>query len=130
MCQRYLQRRAECIQPHWNLLGSSSAAERAGDGKKARLFSDNIYLVFISEDIWLLIYLCVSLFFICSLLACVLHRGLCVCVCVCWRQRAVFRNTKQRRRGRLDRGCIRLVSGGEPSGSLWEDRPVNIAARS
>ena len=47
---------------------------------------------------------------------------LCVCVCVCvcvsliWR--AVFRNTKQRRRGRLDPGCIRLGTAEEPSGSL------------
>lgn len=35
---------------------------------------------------------------------------------------AVFRKTKQRRRGRLDPGCIRLWSEGAPSGSLEGER--------
>lgn len=43
----------------------------------------------------------------------------CVSVCVC---DAVFRKTKQRRRGRLDPGCIRLWSEGAPSGSLEGER--------
>lgn len=42
------------------------------------------------------------------------------CVFVCARQisRAVFRNTRQRWRGKLDPGCIRLETGEAPSGSL------------
>lgn len=38
--------------------------------------------------------------------------------CVSVIQRAVFRNTKQRRRGRLDPGCIHLGTGEAPIGSL------------
>lgn len=61
------------------------------------------------------------MFLFCSSAASLLVVFIVGLVCVCRRQRAVFRYTTQRRRGRLDRGCIRLVTKGVPSGSLWED---------
>ena len=47
---------------------------------------------------------------------------MCVCMCESLISRAVFRNARQRRRGRLDPGCIHLGTGGAPSGSLEEER--------
>lgn len=111
------------MQPCWNLLGCSSAAQSAGSRKKAHLFSDNKNGIYIwgngAFDLFI--------YFFCCCCCCISHASLSVgkervCVYVCLIRRAVFRNTKQRRRGRLDPGCIRLGTEGAPSGSLEEVR--------
>ncbi len=96
--------------------GFPSAAQSACSRKKAHLSSDNKTGIYIwgNGAFDLFIYFCCCC-------CCISHASLCVgevCVCASLIRRAVFRNTKQRQRGRLDLGCIRLGTAEAPSGSL------------
>lgn len=71
-----------------------------------------------SEEIVIFIYLYIFFLLLHQLCFSICWRGVCVCKSLIWR--AVFRNTRQRQRGRLDPDCIRLGTGEAPSGSLEE----------
>lgn len=117
------------LEPSGLFLRKAERRVQAAD--KRHVYFLTIKLVFISEERVLLIYLyifyvVVVVFFVLLLLLLLslllppqprfcylLARSACVC-----EERAVFRKTKQRQRGRLDPGCIRLGTEGAPSGSL------------
>lgn len=81
-----------------------------------------------SEEMVILIYLYIFVVAASAMLLYLLAKCMFVCMCVCERLiwRAVFRNTRQRRRGRLDPDCIRLGTEEAPSGSLevWREGEV------
>lgn len=129
----------ECVFSPAGTFWALPLQHRVQAADKRHIYFLTIKLVFISEEMVLLIYLYIYIYLLLLLL---LHQprfsicwqGKCVCVCLIWR--AVFRNTKQRRRGKLDPGCIHLGTEGGPSGSLEEaegrraqKRNVNIAAK-